>query len=126
MKKSRYKHTVTTTFTPQKPDSMASLAEGIADDFNNILTTVMGACTLIDKDDPANGELLQYVALIRTSAERAADLSDRLMRAGKPTRKHEYSGHTPHDSSPVETSGRDKMNCDDIVSSRNIPGGSSS
>ena len=61
---------------------MVTLAEGMADDFNNILTTVMGACSLIDKDDSANAELMQYVSLIRTSAERAAVLSDRLMHVG--------------------------------------------
>ncbi len=58
--------------------SMATLAGGMAEDFNNILTTVMGACTLIKKDDPENDELLQCVALIRASAEHAAMLTDRL------------------------------------------------
>lgn len=78
MKRSRaHKHKASST--GDTPQSMAALAEGMADDFNNILTTVMGACSLIDRDDPDNRELLEYVALIRTSAERAADLSDRLM-----------------------------------------------
>ena len=75
------KHT-TSPPLPQIPAAMAALAEGIADDFNNILTTVMGACSLIDRDESANVELLQYVALIRASAERAAALSDKLMQAG--------------------------------------------
>ena len=77
---------------------MVSLAGGIADDFNNILTTVMGACSLIDKDDLANEELLQYVALIRASAERAAALSDRLMRAGTLEQEKACSGGPPQDS----------------------------
>lgn len=81
MKKSCSKHTVSPP--PSKiPAAISALAEGMADDFNNILTTVMGACSLIDRDEPANAELLQYVALIRTSAERAAALSDKLMQAG--------------------------------------------
>lgn len=62
---------------------MSALAGVMADDFNNILTVVLGACSLIDMDDPANAELLEYVALIRSSAERAAVLADSLAAAGK-------------------------------------------
>ena len=101
MKKNRKKHKAIPT--TESHESMAALAGSMADDFNNILTTVMGACSLIDKDDPANGELLQCVALIRASAEHAADLSDRLMHVG--------------------TSKRDKKTNDDIVPSNNHPGG---
>lgn len=105
---------------------MVSLAVGMADDFNNILTTVMGACSLIDRNDPANGELLQYVALIRASAERAADLSDRLMRAGTPVQNYEYPGHTTQEAFVVATSERDKKNGVDVVSTKNEPGGTPS
>lgn len=62
---------------------MSVLAGVMADDFKNILTVVLGACSLIDMDDPANAELLQCVALIRSSAERAALLADSLAAAGK-------------------------------------------
>lgn len=62
---------------------MSVLAGVMADDFKNILTVVLGACSLIDMDDPANAELQQYVALIRSSAERAALLADSLAAAGK-------------------------------------------
>ena len=66
----------------------------MADDFNNILTVVLGACSLIDMDDPANAELLKYVALIRSSAERAALLADSLAAAGKmPPAKAAQSAH---------------------------------
>jgi nitrogen-specific signal transduction histidine kinase len=103
MKRSRKKHTaVKAAHPPQMSQSVAGLAEGMAEDFNNILTTVMGACSLIDKDEPNNRELLEYVALIRTSAERAADLSDRLMRASSPAHggapvsgHHKAAGSTP-------------------------------
>jgi len=63
-------------------ESVALLANGIADDFNNILTTVMGACSLIDRDEPANEELIECVSLIRASAEHAAVLSGQLMHVG--------------------------------------------
>ncbi len=80
MKKSGKKHT---SAPPSgMSQSMAALAGGMADDFNNILTVVLGACSLIDMDDPANARLLQYVALIRSSAERAAVLADSLAAVG--------------------------------------------
>ena len=123
MKKSRNKHTAAAASPTQTPESMAALASGMADDFNNILTTVMGACSLIDKDVPANGELLQCVALIRASAEHAADLSDRLMHVG--TLGHETTPPCtqPQDSGAADTSERDKKAIDDIVPSNNHTGG---
>jgi hypothetical protein len=54
------------------------LASGLADDFNNILTVILGACSMIDMDSNAQPELLRCVSLIRTSAEHAAMLSDQL------------------------------------------------
>jgi len=102
---------------------MAALASGMADDFNNILTTVMGACSLIDRDDPANSELLQYVALIRASAEHAADLSDRLMHAGSLRHDNIRPDSELPDSTSVDISERDKKTNDAIVPSNNHPGG---
>lgn len=98
---------------------MAALAGRMADDFNNILTTVMGACSLIDKDDPANGELLQCVALIRASAEHAADLSDRLMHVGTLEEENIHAAGHPQGSGSAGTSVRDKKTIDDIVPTNN-------
>jgi nitrogen-specific signal transduction histidine kinase len=120
MKKSRSKHTAQLAPAPRMPETIGALASRMADDFNNILTTVMGACTLIEKDDPYNSELLQCVALIRTSAERAADLSDRLMHAG---RRIMGGGYSENHSQNV-TSMRDKTKVYDIVSSNKHSGGS--
>ncbi|NTW80858.1 MAG: hypothetical protein HGB32_12045 [Geobacteraceae bacterium] len=102
---------------------MAALASGMADDFNNILTTVMGACSLIDKDDPNNRDLHQCVELIRTSAEHAAALSVTLMRAGAVDKVGANPGDHLQDSASAATSVRDKKSCDGIVSSDNKPGG---
>ena len=66
---------------------MAALAGELADDFNNILTTVMGACSLIDRDDLTDDELHKCVELIRTSAEHAAVLSSDLMLVANEERK---------------------------------------
>jgi nitrogen-specific signal transduction histidine kinase len=114
MEKSRNKH----THAPpaETPKSLAALARGMADNFNNILTTVMGACSLIDRDDPANGELLQYVSLIRASAERAAALSDRLMRASISEQENANSERHPQDSGSADTTVRDKKATDDVLS----------
>lgn len=120
MKKSRSKQTLLPP--PATPESMTALAGGMADDFNNILTTVMGACSLIDRDDPANGELLQCVALIRASAEHAADLSGRLMQAGTKERENNCSDSSPQDSGSAVASERDKKCGDDIVSTNNSGG----
>lgn len=94
---------------------MAFLARGMANEFNNILTTLMGACSLIDKDDSANGDLLRYVALIRASAEHAATLSERLMQAGMQGKKSARSRLSTPDFGAEETSGRDKKSNHDIV-----------
>jgi hypothetical protein len=102
---------------------MAALASGMANDFNNILTTVMGACSLIDKDDPANRDLHQCVELIRASAEHAAALSVTLMRAGTVDKEVGNSEGHQQDSASAATSVRDKKYSDGIVSSHNKPGG---
>lgn len=122
MKRSRTKHK-TTPPPPEMPETLAALASGMADDFNNILTTVMGACSVIDKDDPANIELLQCVALIRVSAERAAALSDKLMRVIVPNENAAHSVIRPHNTGSADTSVRDKKSIHDIVSAINPPDG---
>jgi nitrogen-specific signal transduction histidine kinase len=123
MMKKRGKNTAGTS-APKIPESMAALAEGMADDFNNILTTVMGACSLIDKDSAANAELLQYVALIRSSAERAAALSDKLMRAGSVLQKNDACISDVKLSNTKKTSVRDKYSNNGIVSPNDDhPGG---
>ena len=111
---------------PETPESMSALAGGIADDFNNILTTLMGACSLIDRNDPANGELLQYVALIRASAEHAADLSDRLMHVGTLAQGNARSDSPAQDPGSAAASVRDKKDDDGIVSATKNPGGAPS
>jgi nitrogen-specific signal transduction histidine kinase len=123
MKKSRSKHIASPS--PQPHDSVSDLASGIANDFNNILTTVMGACSLIDKDDPENDELRHCVALIRSSAEHAADLSHKLAQAGRPDKESEKYDSQKEDSGVVDTS-LDKNRNHDIVSTSKHPDGASS
>lgn len=102
---------------------MASLAGGMADEFNNILTTVMGACSLIDGENSANGELLQCVALIRASAEHAADLSGRLMHVGTSGQENACTGSCLRGSGSAGASVRDKKDDDGIVAATKNTGG---
>lgn len=76
MKKQRTGHK--STLSTEAPDSMASLAGKLSDDFNNILTVVLGASSLIDSNSSADTELLRCVSLIRASAEHAVGLSSQL------------------------------------------------
>lgn len=124
MKKSRSK--LTSSSPPATLESMAALAGGMADDFNNILTTVMGACSLIDRDDTANSELLHCVELIRASAEHAANLSRRLMCSDAMEMENASSDSPSQDSGADATSGRDKKGSDGIVLTGNNSGGASS
>ena len=99
MKKTGKKYRKSSALSCKKPETVAALAGGMADDFNNILTTVMGACSLIKMDDPDNDELLQCVALIRASAEHAASLSEQLAHAST----HERSGNHPREQIPGDS-----------------------
>ncbi len=123
MKKPHTKHTVPATPVSPAPETIDVLACRMADDFNNILTTLLGACSLIDMDDPANGELVRYVALIRASAEHAAALSDRLASAFTQDQKNICTVNPQHVSCSADTSVSDKKSRDGIVSSKNLPGG---
>lgn len=70
---------------------MAVLADSMADDFNNILTVILGASSLIDCDSKSPPELLMCVTLIRASAEHAASLSNRLMQMCSVRKHHKHS-----------------------------------
>lgn len=105
------------------PESMLSLAVDMADDFNNILTTVMGACSLIERDKNTNSELFQYVELIRSSAERAAKLSNRLIYASTHGLEYAVSLDLNRLTGNNATSVRDKKTKNGIVSSNGNSGG---
>ncbi|MDD5010139.1 MAG: PAS domain S-box protein, partial [Syntrophorhabdaceae bacterium] len=66
-------------FQAQKMEAVGTLAGGVAHDFNNILSAIMGYASLlqlkIDRDSP----LSSYVAQILTSSERAAQLTQSLL-----------------------------------------------
>ena len=63
----------------QKLESIGTLAGGVAHDFNNILTVIIGACTLLKMNAGDNPKQVQLVAQINDSAERAAKLTQSLL-----------------------------------------------
>ncbi len=66
-------------FQAQKLESIGTLAGGIAHDFNNIITAILGYASVmkskLNKDEP----FYQYLDIIETSAERAANLTSKLL-----------------------------------------------
>ncbi len=63
----------------QKLDSIGTLAGGVAHDFNNILSIIIGACTLLEQKVGDKSEQMTLVSLISSSAERAAKLTHSLL-----------------------------------------------
>lgn len=62
----------------QKMESIGNLAGGVAHDFNNKLTVILGYAELADTASDAD-ILRSYIAEIRTAAEQSADLTRQLL-----------------------------------------------
>lgn len=68
----------------QRLESLGRLTGGVAHDFNNLLTVIIGNLDLLaddldDGDLPSSDDLEAAVDMIRASAERGAELTDRLL-----------------------------------------------
>ncbi len=63
----------------QKMEAVGTLAGGVAHDFNNILTVIMGLANLIQMSIDKDDVLRPYVDQIVASSERAADLTRSLL-----------------------------------------------
>lgn len=63
----------------QKMESIGTLAGGVAHDFNNILTVIMGAAAMMQMKLEHDPELGPFVRQISSSAERAAKLTHSLL-----------------------------------------------
>ncbi len=63
----------------QKLESIGQLAGGVAHDFNNLLVVIQGYVDLAEELVTDNRELSEYHGHIRSSAERAADLTRQLL-----------------------------------------------
>lgn len=63
----------------QKLECIGTLAGGVAHDFNNILTVIIGACTLLEMNAADYPDQMPFVSRIRNYAERAAQLTQDLL-----------------------------------------------
>jgi PAS domain S-box-containing protein len=65
----------------QKMEAVGQLTGGIAHDFNNLLTGILGSLDLMQKRVAQGrlGEIERYVTMAKTSANRAASLTHRLL-----------------------------------------------
>ncbi len=69
----------------QKMEAVGTLAGGVAHDFNNILTSILGYATLLRQDLPAGSQLSADVEAIAGSARRAAELTRQLLTFSRKT-----------------------------------------
>ena len=63
----------------QKVESIGRLAGGIAHDFNNMLAGIIGAADILPLTQELNKEAQNIVKIIMTSAQKAADLTSKLL-----------------------------------------------
>jgi len=63
----------------QKMESIGHLASGVAHDFNNFLTAIIGCGTLLDMKLAKNSPLREYTNAILSTTERAAQLTKSLL-----------------------------------------------
>lgn len=63
----------------QRLESIGTLAGGVAHDFNNILTVIMGACDLLQMELEGDAELAPLIRQIISSSEKAAKLTHSLL-----------------------------------------------
>jgi len=63
----------------QKMQAVGRMAGGMAHDFNNILTTIIGFSELISECAPGDSEIAEYIGEIRSSSRRATALTSQLL-----------------------------------------------
>jgi PAS domain S-box-containing protein len=63
----------------QKLESLGLLAGGVAHDFNNLLTPILGYIDILENDFPENDQHFVQLQYMRRAAERARDLTQRLL-----------------------------------------------
>jgi signal transduction histidine kinase/CheY-like chemotaxis protein len=63
----------------QKMEAIGKLAGGVAHDFNNMLTAILGYATMIHEDAPPGSPIQQQALQVRRAAESAATLTQKLL-----------------------------------------------
>jgi PAS domain S-box-containing protein len=67
----------------QKMEAVGRLAGGVAHDFNNYLTAILGYAELLESSLPAGSPEARQLQEIRSAARRAADLTGKLLAFGR-------------------------------------------
>ncbi len=63
----------------QKMEAIGKLAGGVAQDFNNMLTAILGYASMIQEDAPQRSAIRDQANQIRRAAERAGSLTQKLL-----------------------------------------------
>jgi PAS domain S-box-containing protein len=66
-------------FHAQRIDSIGNLAGGVAHDFNNILTSILGSTTIMKRKMKKNDPWFRFVDIIETAAKRGASFTRQLL-----------------------------------------------
>ncbi len=66
-------------FHAQRIDSIGNLAGGVAHDFNNILTSILGSTTIMKRKMKKNDPWFRFVDIIETAAKRGAGFTRQLL-----------------------------------------------
>jgi len=79
----------------QKMDALGRLAGGVAHDFNNVLTAILGAAEILEDKLKKNPDDLAFVNILKQSCARASDLTTKLLSFSKksPMEMKESSVH---------------------------------
>ncbi|AOP33789.1 hybrid sensor histidine kinase/response regulator [Leptospira tipperaryensis] len=72
----------------QRMESIGSLAGGVAHDFNNILTVIMGFASLLDQNPNDPQKVKQSVQIIQRASERGASLIKQLLTLARKTESY--------------------------------------
>jgi PAS domain S-box-containing protein len=80
----------------QKMEAIGTLAGGVAHDFNNILTSILGYASLVQQELPIASPLFTDMETIITSARRAGGLTEQLLTFARRSAQTEQSPLDPN------------------------------
>lgn len=75
-------------FHAQKIDSIGNLAGGVAHDFNNILTSILGSASIMRRKINGEARWMKYIDLIETASRRGAALTRQLLTFARKDNPH--------------------------------------